>query len=168
MRFMLLVPVLVVLFARSASAQWLPAPFVTLRGQAPRARQALSRAPGPGHPVPAVLGGVVGGAAGLFAGGMVGAAMESDCHCDDLALAGIVYGGLIGESVGLALGTHLGDGRGGNFALDLLTSAAGAGLGLALAAGENGGAALISVAALQVVLVAAVEVGAARQKATGP
>jgi hypothetical protein len=114
--------------------------------------------------VGAVVGGVLGGTAGLFGGAMLGASMEPPCYCDDPGLMGAIYGGLIGESVGLALGTHLGDGLRGNLGMDLLAAAGGSLVVLALGASSNDGAVLIPAVALQVVLVAGVELGAARKK----
>ena len=54
-----------------------------------------------------VLGGAIGGVAGLFAGGYIGAALEPDCNCDDPGLMGALIGAPIGAAVGATLGVIL-------------------------------------------------------------
>lgn len=58
-----------------------------------------------------VLGALVGGAAGLFGGALIGARIDqASCnYCDDDGLAGAVYGGIIGESLLLGAGIQLAD-----------------------------------------------------------
>ena len=52
-----------------------------------------------------ILGAVVGGTAGFFAGGYTGAWIEGDrCHCDDPGLMGAVIGAPIGAVAGGILG----------------------------------------------------------------
>lgn len=60
--------------------------------QAPRARRSLRTR---------IVGGIVGGAGGFFAGGYLGAAIEGDrCNCDDPGLKGALIGMPIGAAVG--------------------------------------------------------------------
>ncbi len=52
-----------------------------------------------------VLGAVVGGTAGLFVGGYLGATIEGDrCHCDDPGLQGALIGAPVGAAAGGILG----------------------------------------------------------------
>ena len=52
-----------------------------------------------------ILGGVLGGVGGLFAGGYLGAAIEGDrCECDDPGLVGALIGAPVGATVGAILG----------------------------------------------------------------
>jgi hypothetical protein len=164
MRSLLLVPVLFALLAPTTSAQRFAAPFVTLKDQAPQVRQIVPTTGRPGSPAGAIVAGILGGTAGLFAGSWLGAGIEGDCHRDDPGLNGAVYGGLIGEGLGLALGAHVGDGLRGNFALDLLASAGGAVLGFGVASATNDPVVLFPAAAAQMMLVVAAELGSARKK----
>jgi hypothetical protein len=52
-----------------------------------------------------ILGAIVGGVGGFFAGGYTGAWIEGDrCHCDDAGLKGAVIGSSVGAAVGGVLG----------------------------------------------------------------
>ena len=52
-----------------------------------------------------ILGGVLGGVGGFFAGGYLGAAIEGDrCECDDPGLVGSLIGAPVGATVGAILG----------------------------------------------------------------
>ena len=52
-----------------------------------------------------VIGGAIGAAAGFFAGGYLGAAIEGDrCQCDDPGLKGALIGAPIGAATGGVLG----------------------------------------------------------------
>jgi hypothetical protein len=54
-----------------------------------------------------VFGAIAGGAAGFFAGGYLGAAIEGDrCNCDDPGLKGALIGAPIGAGVGAVLGAR--------------------------------------------------------------
>jgi hypothetical protein len=54
-----------------------------------------------------VLGAIVGGFGGFFAGGYLGAWIEGDrCHCDDPGLKGALIGMPIGAAAGSVLGWH--------------------------------------------------------------
>ena len=55
-----------------------------------------------------ILGGAIGGVAGLFAGGYLGAKIEGDdCGCDDPGLQGALIGAPIGMIAGAILGAWL-------------------------------------------------------------
>jgi hypothetical protein len=54
-----------------------------------------------------VVGGAIGAVGGLFAGGMLGAALEPDCHCDDPGLKGALIGAPIGAVAGAIVGVIL-------------------------------------------------------------
>ncbi len=119
------------------------------------------------------IGGAIGAGVGLgllgwLAGALVGAAIESDCREDYCQLEGIFFGGAAGGTAGMALGVHLGNGRRGNFALDLLAAAAvwGAGIGLALAAEDEGAVAvLVAIPIVQLGVTVAVERATGRSRA---
>jgi hypothetical protein len=87
--------------------------------------------------------GVLLGGAGVLAGGVVGYAIASSCqgstpNPDDwCAVEGTLIGAAIGGTSGMALGVHLGNGRRGSLALDLLTGAAVSALGVGVAAGTR-------------------------------
>jgi hypothetical protein len=85
-----------------------------------------------------IFGGLVGGAIGFFAFGFAGA-LIADSQADDgsdgfEALGGFVVGAVVGESVMLPLGVHVANRRRGDYALELLASAAIAGVGVGLTA----------------------------------
>ncbi len=89
------------------------------------------------------IGGAIGAGVGLgllgwLAGAMVGVGIGSVIDCHMCELVGLAWGGLVGETTGLALGVHLGNGRRGNFALDWLTAAAASVAGIGLVAAADG------------------------------
>lgn len=52
-----------------------------------------------------IVGAAVGGTAGFFGGGILGAAIEGDsCHCDDPGLMGALIGAPVGAAAGGILG----------------------------------------------------------------
>jgi hypothetical protein len=72
-----------------------------------------------------VIGGVLGGAAGLVAGALVGhATLDRDCANRDRCEAdfGAIIGGAAGEAFLLPLGVHLANGRHGSYGAALLGS----------------------------------------------
>ena len=84
------------------------------------------------HPAVMVAGGLLGGAAGVFAGGYAGLRL-TEHHCEDCGIVGAVYGAIAGGSALLPLGVHVANRRRGNFGLSLLSSLAIGGAGLAIA-----------------------------------
>ena len=54
------------------------------------------------------MGAVLGVVGGLFAGGLVGAAFDRNCVCDDPGLRGFVIGASIGGVAGGVVGFMLG------------------------------------------------------------
>ena len=84
-----------------------------------------------------ILAGVGLGAVGFVAGAFIGFG-SAGCHSgtsDELCgLGEAIIGGAAGGTLGLALGVHLGNGKRGNFALDLLIATATAAGGVALVA----------------------------------
>jgi hypothetical protein len=77
-----------------------------------------------------VAGGVLGAAVGLIGGGLAGGAVTSrDCEpgnpdqCLGEAMPGFVWGAGVGMTVGIPLGTHVGNGRRGSLGRSLLVSA---------------------------------------------
>jgi hypothetical protein len=82
--------------------------------------------------------GLLGGAGGLVAGGLLGAVIGGNGEDDPdeewiEALYGSAIGGTIGESIGLATGVHFANNRRGNWAIGSLVSLAIGGLGVKLA-----------------------------------
>lgn len=112
-------------------------------------------------------GGLLGGAAGFFGGGFLGAviACDQDDAADEgfCAIGGFVVGASIGESALIPLGVHLANGRRGNYGLSLLASAAIAGVGLAVAIPQGEGAWLIPVPIAQIASSIAIERATAKR-----
>lgn len=168
------------LTAAGAEAQRLPQPrfehpATTHVQRVPRhAAPTGDRTRAPGQPVSGprmAIGGLLGGAVGLFGGGAVGAAVGCTDHNpdDDLCtLGGIVIGGALGEALLLPSGVFAADRAQGNLILDVLTSAgiAAAGLVGAVAVSDRqgplGGAILIATPLAQIWAVSAVERATAR------
>lgn len=82
-----------------------------------------------------LVGGIVGGGAGLLVGGLAGAVAGSR-HCSDpgnpdscSGLEGMVIGGITGQAIGISAGVHLANGRRGelnpSLALNLALAAVG-------------------------------------------
>ena len=89
-----------------------------------------------------IAGGVLAGGLGLGLGLISGANLSSgpDCPGEDCGLFGAIAGAVIGESVGLALGTHYaGAGRGNVLATTLASTALGM-VGVAAAWSAEGAA----------------------------
>jgi hypothetical protein len=84
-------------------------------------------------------GGLVGGAAGLFGGALIGGKLTED-DCEDCSIVGVIYGGIAGGSSLLPLGVHLANGRRGNYGKSLLASLVigAAGFGISYATDEYG------------------------------
>ena len=97
-----------------------------------------------------VVGGLAGGAVGVFGGGLIGAKVTEN-DCEDCAVEGAAYGAVVGGSALLPLGVHIANQRRGNLGLSLLSSLAIGGLGLAIALETNEAAVLIPVPVLQIV-----------------
>jgi hypothetical protein len=94
--------------------------------------------------------GVVGGAAGLFGGGIVGVSLSGASNCDSFCGLGYMfYGALIGETVGLSSGVYLGTERRGSYLLTLLGGALGTAGVIALASQVDGPALLVAGPAVQ-------------------
>ena len=95
-----------------------------------------------------VGGGVVGAGAGLFTGMLAGALLDGrpDPGCRDFCFGpGLVYGALLGEAAGLALGVHVVNGGKGSYALDALASVGILAATLYLAQDAFGGPAILIV-----------------------
>lgn len=121
----------------SLAAQRLePSPFPTLDpGQAPWTPPArlTSTAPRPSDSNTGgmVLGGLLLGAGGLFAGALVGDRFQS-FPCED-CIEGAFYGALAGESLAIPLGVHLANRRQGSVGAALAASFAIGALGVGAA-----------------------------------
>jgi hypothetical protein len=107
-----------------------------------------------------IIGGLIGGAAGLVAGGQIGYGIDSaNCEGDEwfCGIGGIIIGGTIGESIGLPLGVHLGNGRKGNFGKELFSSLGIAAGGMVLAVVTGEGAVLLTVPPVQLAVSLSIE-----------
>jgi hypothetical protein len=92
---------------------------------------------------PEIGGGVIVGFAGGtilgFAGAYTGAylATRNRCSGEDCGLAAAILGFLVGESVGIATGTHIGAGGKGNLLLEAVVTTAITAAGVAVIAGYH-------------------------------
>jgi hypothetical protein len=100
-------------------------------------------------PAVMVAGGLLGGAVGVFAGGLAGLRL-TEHDCEDCGIVGAVYGAIAGGSALLPFGVHVANHRRGDFGLSLLSSLAIGGAGLAIATQTNSAAVMISVPVLQI------------------
>jgi hypothetical protein len=108
-----------------------------------------------------VGGGIVGGSAGLFGGLLAGVALDHTHTCmgEDCSLGQALVGAAVGETIGLAVGAHIGSASRGNLALAVLTSAGISAAGI-LALRHPGRAApaiMITIPVLQLAAVSALE-----------
>lgn len=109
-------------------------------------------------------------AAGILLGGAIGLAVV-DCPADeDCELAGAFYGAAAGETLGMALGVHIGNRCRGSFALDVVTATliSGAGIGIAYASDWDDEVTLLSFMAVpiaQLIGVTLVERAVGRKRA---
>jgi hypothetical protein len=104
----------------------------------------------------AIGGGLALGLVGAVGGSLVGAATASGCKGEYCALGPVALGLAIGESVGVALGTHLGSGGHGGVGTAMLVSTA-IGITGVFAAAASGGIALPLVPVVQIATVLAME-----------
>lgn len=143
-----------------------PASSAVLAAAADSSRApALHAAPMPSLVGP-LAGGLVAGAAGLYAGALVGVGLSPHHgdEWDDLGAA--LAGALLGEILMLPLGVHLGNGRRGSYGADLGVSTIGAigGIGLlGITGGSTAGLALG--ATFQLAITTAQERSSARKRA---
>ena len=144
----LIVPLIAVVcslaVARTAPAQQLRPLFANdVVTPGPRALPSLAGQPRRYSTWRLIGGGVAGGVIGAAIGGLVGAAVVADQTNDtneELWIDtswGAVVGGAAGESVGLATGVFLANGRQGNLLISMVASCAIGGIGFALLS-ENG------------------------------
>jgi hypothetical protein len=102
-----------------------------------------------------LLGGILLGAGGLFAGALLGDRMQS-YPCED-CIEGAFYGAMLGESVAIPLGVHLGDRRQGNAGTALAASLGIGLLGLGAAAATDEWRLLLVIPVAQVASSIAIE-----------
>jgi hypothetical protein len=69
-----------------------------------------------------IIGGLVGGAGGALAGTMIGAQSAAGCHGELCQLGPALLGFGLGESIGVAVGAHLGARGRGNVAMTAISS----------------------------------------------
>lgn len=151
-------------FEAAPAPDSLPAPAAAL----PRAeRQPTVLAP--------ILGGAVGGFAGLYGGAVAGLLLSNDDGGEWDEFAAALGGAFIGETFLLPAGVHLGNARKGSYGIDLLISVTSGLAGIALGSLIGGdGAGLIAGAGFQLGTVVLAERNrgrlriAARQAAAAP
>ena len=85
-----------------------------------------------------IVVGVAGGTALAVAGTLIGASVASPCRGEWCQLAGAIPGFLLGESVGVATGAHIGAGRKGNLLHEILIASAISTAGVAAVASGHG------------------------------
>jgi hypothetical protein len=107
-----------------------------------------------------VFAGLLGGAAGLLAGGLVGDRLQHT-PCEDCYLAALA-GAVIGESLAIPLAVHLADGRRGQVAPGIIASLTIAAGGLAAAGRLDRAELLLAVPVLQIAAAVASEQHTAR------
>lgn len=88
-----------------------------------QAREPIAAASQPSLVWP-IVGGLALGTAGWFAGALLALEIEKDCGEGLCVLDEVIFLGAATGTTGLAFGVHLGNGRRGNFLLDLSTAAA--------------------------------------------
>ncbi len=107
-----------------------------------------------------IVGALLAGGLGVIGGAFVGGSSSGAQNCDEemCGLEYLFWGAVVGETIMMPLGAHLGNGRRGSLGLDLLASigVAGAGLGLTYATGF--GNIFVLTAILQVVTTVAIEI----------
>ena len=102
-----------------------PLPFsATVREPDSGALPRTARAEGDRPALVLALGGAVGGGVGMFGGMAAGELRDGGPrNCEDMCFGpGIILGTLAGEAIGVAVGTHLANGRRGRLIPGLLTS----------------------------------------------
>ena len=110
-----------------------------------------------------IIGGALGVGVGAVAGTLAGVAIASGCHDEYCALGSAALGFVIGESVGVAIGAHLGSGspRHGRLVLSALSAGAifigGTMLGVAM--GQFGDVMIPAIPVMQVYAAYAIESG---------
>jgi hypothetical protein len=140
-------------------------PFASLEaGRAPpppaaRLTPSVAR-PSGSDPAGMVLGGLLLGAGGLFAGALVGDRFQS-FPCED-CIEGAFYGALVGESLAIPLGVHLGNGRRGHAGAELAASLGIGALGVGAAALTDEWTLILAVPIAQIVSAIAIERRTAR------
>ena len=122
--------------------------------RAARSIPTLARSPDP-NTGGMVLGGLLLGAGGLFAGALLGDRMQS-YPCED-CIEGAFYGALVGESLAIPLGVHLGDRRQGQAGAALAASLGIGLLGLGAAAATDEWRLLLAIPVAQIASSIAIE-----------
>lgn len=105
-------------------------------------------APSP-SPTLLVLGGIAGGAVGVFTGAIVGGRL-TEHDCEDCGLVGAADGAVAGGSALLPLGVHLANRGRGNLGRSLLASLAVGAIGWGATLATNKGELMLAVPVLQV------------------
>jgi hypothetical protein len=107
-----------------------------------------------------VVGGLLLGAGGLFAGALIGDRFQR-FPCED-CIEGAFYGALVGESLAIPLGVHLADRRRGNAGVALAASLGVATLGVGAAAITDNWAVVLAIPVVQLVSSVVIERHTAR------
>jgi len=105
-----------------------------------------------------ILGGLVGGAIGVFGGGYLGASLNCNSNYDDFCgLEGALWGAAAGVSTLLPLGVHAANGGRGKYGSSLGVSLAIGALGMGIAYSTNDAVPLLFVPVAQLISSVAIE-----------
>gem|GEM_PF-6891195 len=110
-------------------------------------------------PVGPLIGGILGGVVGTVGGGVLGYLAEcgNGCNGEHAGLAGTGYGALLGETIGLAFGVHVGNAFRGQFPADVGASVAGVALAFFTVGRVNANAGIAAGVLAQMILTVVVE-----------
>lgn len=116
-----------------------------------------------------VVGGVLGGTAGLFGGAIIGGRLgggNSICYDDPCGLEEALLGAVIGETVLLPLGVHLANHSRGNYGYSLLGALAVGAAGIGLAGATDSAELLLAIPIGQIISSVLIERATSRPKAS--
>ena len=109
------------------------APLATAQAQGVRPEPSVSSP---------VLGAITLGAVGFFGGALIGHGSSSGCTGEWCDLGSTALGAIIGETIGISAGAHLGNRERGSYSADFATSALVFVAGIALMSGSDDNSAL--------------------------
>jgi hypothetical protein len=154
--------------AQSQPVAWQRWELPMANGSHPVVPSQAIAATAPGDSPLLILGGIIGGAAGLYGGALAGYHLSGGdrlCGDDSCGLYAGILGAAVGEMALLPLGVHLANRRRGDYGLDLLASIALGVGGSALASTSDSSVLLIAVPVVQLISVVLIERATSRSRA---